>query len=549
MGNDETLLAPWQYVYSENLDIYRDPRYIQLSVKPVNYKTGLQDLVVLIGSAFWFTDPDTTPRNIYFAFENKDIYDAEWTLRYEWSVTDPLNPRWIWRSFIFGIPSTNGIAFLDYQWGRFIPYFVDEPAATPEWYRDDSAYSPDWTPYALDMQSNSLVFNWITKPVYNIGSSIFTADNIDHRNLLITSPTGWMSWSGAFWPWYPTIASYWQWISQPWEVVFASVHSDSVWSGSTTTSRTYTELSALSVVPNVSDSWTKQAQIDKYSKILHWVNKNNTDILIAWDVQEYTYNHGVSSPSDAIYSSVYVYKHYWFGADAQQLIVRSRYSNNIEIAFWNHWITYYLVGVYWLTDYNWAKINDMVYCISNKDDVGLIYAYWKTFGGINDAWSVIISKNSFGKKMKRVWCLWRTASKNWFYYSYEDEDWVFGIDYYDDISIATPTSFQPSGKIFLRKDDGGDMSIKKEVKILTAWVYVPEDTTIKISYILDDSWVEKEYQTITHTTQWSEDYKTYKGNEPVKWFKTISWFAELTSTGTKSPYIANFNYELAAIQN
>jgi hypothetical protein len=89
--------------------------------------------------------------------------------------------------------------------------------------------------------------------------------------------------------------------------------------------------------------------------------------------------------------------------------------------------------------------------------------------------------------MKRIGCLYRNYSKNGFYYSYEDEDGVFGVDYYDDISIDTPTSFQPSGKIFIRTDDGGDMSMEKEVKEIRAGIYVPENTTIKISYILDNN--------------------------------------------------------------
>ena len=125
----------------------------------------------------------------------------------------------------------------------------------------------------------------------------------------------------------------------------------------------------------------------------------------------------VTSPSSATYNQTYVYKHYGFGADAQQLIAKSRKHDNIVTAFDNHWVTYYLVGIFGFTDYNWARINDMVYCISNKDNVGQIYAYWKTFAGVQDAWSVVISKNSSNKKMRRIGCLFRNPSKNWFYYS------------------------------------------------------------------------------------------------------------------------------------
>lgn len=548
MWNDEYLLGEGQYVYSENLDIYRDPRWIQLAVKPTNYKTGLADMVYIIGSAYGSVNTDTAPRNVYFALENKDIYDAEWTLRYDGSTLMPNDPRGTWRAFL-SIPNSNGVAFLDYQWGAFIPYFVNTPAAASTWFRDNDAYSDDWSPYTLDMQAYWLVSNALTRPSYTKWPWVFTTDGDGHTQLLITSLTGGMSGGGAFWPWYPTITPYSQWIDQIWQVVFASVHSDSVWSGSTNGWRAYTELSALSVVPEKSGEGVIQLAVNRFSKILHWVNKNNTDILVAGDVLSYTYTYWTTSPSAAEYAQVYVYKHYGFGADSQQLIAKSRYYSNIETAFSNNGITFYLVGVYWLTDYNWANINDMIYCVSNKDNVGQIYAYGKTFAGAEDAWSVLITKNSSGKTMKRIGCLFRSPSKNWFYYSYEDEDGVFGVDYYDDITIDTPTSYQPSGKVFLRTDDAGDMSVNKEVLNLKVWCKVPENTTIIISYILDNSGTEIVYDTISHTTQGSTDYKIYRGNKPVKWFKCISWFVEMTTTGTTTPQLLNFNYDLWVIQN
>ena len=547
MWNDEFLLGEGQFVYSENLDIYRDPRYIQLAVKPTNYKTGLADMVYIIGSAYGGVNPDTLPRNIYFALENKDIYDAEWTLRYDGSTLMPNNPTGTWRGFL-SIPNSYGIAFLDNQGGIFVPYQVNPPAAAL-WNRDNNIYSADWSPYALDMQAYSLVSNALTRPSYTKWPNVYTTDNSDHTQLLITSLTGGMSGGGAFWPWYPTIVAYSQWIDQIGEVVFASVHSDSVWSGSTNQGRAYTELSAISVSSGKSDEWVMQLSVNRFSKILHWVNKNNTDILVAGDVSSYTYDYWTTSPSAAEYAQVYIYKHYGFGADAQQLIAKSRYYNNIETAFSNNGITFYLVGIYWLTDYNWANINDMVYCVSNKDNVGVIYAYGRTFANAQDSWSVIVSKNSGGKTMRRIWCLFRSASRNGFYYSYEDEDGVFGVDYYDDITIDTPTSYQPSGKVFLRTDDAGDMSINKEVLNLKIGCKVPENTTIIISYILDNSGTEIVYDTISHTTQGSTDYKIYRGNKPVKGFKCISWFVEMTTTCTTTPQLLNFNYDLWIIQN
>ena len=548
MWNDEYLLAEGQYVYSENLDIYREPRWIQLAVKPTNYKTGLSGMVYIIGNASNASDTVTSQRDIWFAFENKDIYDAAWTLRYDGSTLRPANSsnNGHWRGFAL-IPPTNGATFWDYNEGIFVPYTV-VPPANATWFRDDPAYTAVWTDYTFPMETGSLASTGMTRPFYNIGANTFFGDSADHYDIEITSETGGMTWGGQFWPWYATLTTYAQGIDQPWDVTFASVHSDSVWSWSTSIPRLYTELSALSVVAGSAGDGVKQLQVDRYSKILHGVNKNNTDILVAWDVEAYTYANGTASPSSATYSQVYIYKHYWFGADAQQLIAKSKYSNNIEVAFENHGITYYLVGIFGFTNYNWARINDMVYCISNKDNVWQIYAYGRTFAWAEDAWSVIISKNSAGKTMKRIGCLYRNATKNGFFYSYEDEDGVFGVDYYDDITIDTPTSFQPSGKIFLRTDDGGDMSVMKEVLELKAWVYVPENTTIKISYILDNSGVENDYATITHTTQGTNDYKKYRGNEPVKWFKCISWFAELTTSGTKSPNISNFNYDLWIVQ-
>jgi hypothetical protein len=98
--------------------------------------------------------------------------------------------------------------------------------------------------------------------------------------------------------------------------------------------------------------------------------------------------------------------------------------------------------------------------------------------------------------------------------------------------------------MFIRTDDGADMSAEKEVLELKVWCRVPENTTIKISYILDNSGTEILYDTITNTTQGTNEYKKYRGNNPIRGFKCISWFVELTTTGTSTPQIFNFNYDL-----
>lgn len=550
MWNDEFLLGEGQFVYSENLDIYRDPRWIQLAVKPTNYKTGLSSMVYIIGA----TSTMSVDRSVYFALENKDIIDVAWNLRFDGSTIRP-NALWQlyshWRAF--STVNSSNITFWDYYGGIVVPSTVTAPAASPTWNRD-SWTDYDMAPYAFSFLEDAISFTycWVgrTRPFYYIGARTNFADQSDQYYIAQSSSSAWMSGhaSWPFWPWYATIATLNQGISQAGDVMFASVHSDSVWTGSSNTGLLSTELSAFAPNFDASNEWVRQLQIDRYSKILHWVNKNNTDILVAGDLDEYTYATDTTSPSSATYNQTYVYKHYGFGADAQQLIAKSRKHDNIVTAFDNHWVTYYLVGIFGFTDYNWARINDMVYCISNKDNIGQIYAYGKTFAGAEDSWSVVISKNSSGKTLRRIGCLYRNASKNWFYYSYEDEDGVFGVDYYDDITIDTPTSYQPSGKIFLRTDDWGDMSLEKEVKILTAWCYVPENTTIKISYILDNSGTEIDYVTITNTTQGANAYKKYRGNLPVKGFKCISWFAELTTTGIETPKLYNFNYELWIVQ-
>lgn len=539
MWNDETLLGENQFVYSENIDIYRDPTKIQLATLPVNYKTALPWFVSLIADSW--ADIDSTYENqIYFALENKDIIDALGTTRFDGSTARPIATYNSWRGFMF---FDSAVVFFDQSGWIFVPFRVTAPAASPTWDRDNVAHAQDWTTnYAYDLVG--ITSQWVLRPTYTIGDAQFFTDNADHYNIDVTSSSWWMAWAGVFWPWYSTITKYEQWISQPWYVVFASVHSDGIWTGSTSSARNYSELSAVSVVAGVSSEWVKQLQTDKYTKFLHWVNYNNTDLLIGGDIREYTNTSGYEL---AEYAAVYIYNHLGFGAGGQQLLAKSRYYPNLATAFNSPWVTHYLVGEYGQTNYNWALINDMLYCISTFDGYSVIYGYGREVWWVDIGFSVVVSRNSSGKRMTRIGCLYRNRAKNGFYYSYEDEDGVFGIDYYDDIVMTTPTAYQPSGKIFLRSDEWWDLSIKKEVKNLKIWCEVPEDTSIIISYILDDG-AEVTYATITPTTQGTSVFKTYRWDKPIKWFQKISWFAELTTTGIYTPSISNFNYELAAIQ-
>lgn len=61
-------------MYSENLDIYRDPRYIQLAVKPTNYQTAITDMVYVMADTG--TSITSSSRNVIYALENKDIIDS-----------------------------------------------------------------------------------------------------------------------------------------------------------------------------------------------------------------------------------------------------------------------------------------------------------------------------------------------------------------------------------------------------------------------------------------------------------------------------------------
>ena len=74
-------------MYSENLDIYRDPRYIQLAVKPTNYQTAITDMVYVMADSGTLITTNST--NIYYALENKDIIDSAGNLRFDGSTIRP----------------------------------------------------------------------------------------------------------------------------------------------------------------------------------------------------------------------------------------------------------------------------------------------------------------------------------------------------------------------------------------------------------------------------------------------------------------------------
>lgn len=546
MGNDEYLLWEGQYVYSENLDIYRDPRCIQLAGKPTLFLSGLPDLasIMLTLSTLW---PPTTDRKTVFALENKDIVDAVWDLRYPGSTLRPLDQNYgRWRAA--GILSGGHNVFLDWQSGIIIPQQVYPPASWAlQWSRDSDA--KDWTNKAAVMDTLWLLYNGETKPILKIGNDTFIADNQDIYSITYQWLSAGMPWyvSGhKWWPWYPWLKSFPQWISQPGENIFLSNHIDSVWSISSAYYQVESELSSLSLGAWAPGAWTKQGQVYRNSKFLHWINKNGVDIIVGWAEKSRTYPVYYFIPDVIDFESVFTYMNLGFWADSQVLIAKSRRYSNVQKTFWNHGITYYLSGLHGLADYNWAKIHDMVYCVSFRDDFACVYAYGKNIWGMRDAWSVVLSRNSQGKKMKRIGCLYRQPYKNWFYYTFEDEDGVFWVDYFDDITLSV-SSYQSDGKIFLRTDDGGDLSQKKEVKELKIGVKVPENTSVVVSYIID-GWDEVVYETITKSTQWTSEYKDYRGNKPIRWFHEISWFVKLTGNWTNTPQLYNFNYELWTIQ-
>lgn len=166
-------------MYSENLDIYRDPRWIQLAVKPTNYKTGLSSMVFIIGS----TSTMSVDRSVYFALENKDIIDAAGNLRFDGSTIRPnaLGQLYShWRAF--STVNSSNITFWDYYGGIVVPSTVTAPAASPTWNRD-SGTDYDMAPYAFSFLEDAISFTYcgvgITRPFYYIGARTNFADQSD----------------------------------------------------------------------------------------------------------------------------------------------------------------------------------------------------------------------------------------------------------------------------------------------------------------------------------------------------------------------------------
>jgi hypothetical protein len=107
-------------------------------------------MVYIIGDYSGGANTVTGQRDIWFALENKDIIDAEGTLRYDGSTLKPKNTSGTWKGFL-RVPPTNGAIFFDFNRGIFVPYFVDTPASATPWYRDNPLYTADWEDYAFPL--------------------------------------------------------------------------------------------------------------------------------------------------------------------------------------------------------------------------------------------------------------------------------------------------------------------------------------------------------------------------------------------------------------
>lgn len=84
------------------------------------------------------------------------------------------------------------------------------------------------------------------------------------------------------------------------------------------------------------------------------------------------------------------------------------------------------------------------------------------------------------------------------------------------MGLDSPPEYQPTGKILLRVDDGGDFGMIKEVKgNIIVGCEVPTGTSIIISYVLDDG-TEQTHSTITHTTTNSNNFKRVELSKPVR---------------------------------
>jgi hypothetical protein len=147
-------------------------------------------MVYIIGNNSYNANTVTNERDIWFALENKDIIDAEGTMRYQGSVLRPANTsnNGHWRAFEL-IPSGSNATFWDYNEGIFIPFTVTTPA-NPTWFRDDNAYTDNWEDYTYEMNNGNFASVGASRPFYQIGDSIFFGDSQDQWNIAVTSEDG-----------------------------------------------------------------------------------------------------------------------------------------------------------------------------------------------------------------------------------------------------------------------------------------------------------------------------------------------------------------------
>ena len=73
MANDEYLVGENQCVYSENLDCYRDPRYLQLAPAPVAVSNTLSALPTVIEDGYTGAD------ELLFFSDDKNVYRVDIT--------------------------------------------------------------------------------------------------------------------------------------------------------------------------------------------------------------------------------------------------------------------------------------------------------------------------------------------------------------------------------------------------------------------------------------------------------------------------------------
>lgn len=519
MGNDEFLLWEWQYVYAEDIDIYRDPRFVQLAPKPVEYDTALEDFVVLV---YFYANQDNW---VFYFYDSKFIKKKNWTIVYLDS-TRAKEFFWPWRMVK---AFEQGLFFADNK-VQIISLFV----TTGTYAGWEVTTGGIWQAAEL---FNSAIGDADVHPFIEQGSLVYMAwDDVERIEY------NWPDWVSGL-PDYTTTP-----LSVNWNGGFSDIQlqSDTIWASSTLLNLTKTLLSSFDASGNVGQIKPLNQQV------VQGYNRDGQLFIVTGSMSSQT---NIDPATAVEYDCIQMYANYWFGANWQQLITRSRISDWVTKGFANNsnWLVFYFLWEFGVTNHNWFSSNWITYTIQSKDDEACIYAYWKAIGATRDAFTVIVSKTSAWKRIKRIWGLFQNttatdAPVENFYFTYEDEDGNFGIDrFYNYMGIENPPEYQPSGKILLRVDDGGDYGMVKEIKWnVTVGCDVPTGTTIVISYVLDDG-NETEYATITPTTKNSNIVKEIKLSKPIRGFQTIAWYIKLTGW-TNTPKLYNFNYELGAIQ-